>query len=103
MACPSGASRARRAATPASPSAETTALWRTGGADGTIHVWHWADAHKLAALRRHGDSVNRVLFISDGSLLTASESTVAVFRCTTCGSFDDLLKIARDRVTAQQR
>jgi WD40 repeat protein len=78
-------------------------LWRTGGADGTIHVWHWADAHKLAALRRHGDSVNRVLFISDGSLLTASESTVAVFRCTTCGSFDDLLKIARDRVTAQQR
>jgi WD40 repeat protein len=79
------------------------ASWATGAADGTIHLWHWADAHMLAALRRHGDSVIKVLFIADGSLLTASESTVAAFQCTTCGSFDDLLKSARDRVMAQQR
>jgi WD40 repeat protein len=78
-------------------------LVATGAADGTIHLWRWTDGRKLTALRRHGDSVDRVLFRPDGGLLAASESTVAVFRCTTCGSFDDLLKIARDRVAAQQR
>jgi len=73
-------------------------LVTTGAPDGTIHVWHWADRHKLAVLRRHGDSVNKVLFTADGSLLTASDdSTVAVFTCTTCGPFRDLLKIAQGR------
>jgi WD40 repeat protein len=78
-------------------------LLATGAADGTVHVWHWTDRHKLAALRRHGDSVNSVQFTPDGTLLTTGDSTVAVFPCTTCGSFGDLLKIAQDRVTAQQR
>jgi WD40 repeat protein len=74
---------------------QDASLVATGAADGTIRLWHWAHAHMLAALRRHGDSVIKVLFIPDGSLLTASESTVAAFQCTTCGSFDDLLKSAR--------
>ena len=73
-------------------------LVATGAPDGTIHVWHWEDGHKLAALRRHGYSVNRVRFTADGSLLTASDdATVAVFTCTTCGPFDDLLKVAQGR------
>ncbi len=78
-------------------------LVATGAADGTIHIWHWADGHKLAALHRHGDSVNTVLFTANDSLLAASESGVTVFRCTTCGPFDDLIKIAKDRLSAQQR
>jgi WD40 repeat protein len=68
----------------------------TSAPDGTIHVWNLADGHKLAVLRRHSDSVNKVLFMANGSLLTASaDATVAVFPCTTCDPFDDVLKIAR--------
>ena len=78
-------------------------LLAAGAADGTIHVWHWSDGHKLAALRRHGESVNSLQFTPNGTLLSGSDSIVAIFPCTTCGSFGDLLKIARDRVTAQQR
>jgi WD40 repeat protein len=73
-------------------------------ADASVHIWHWADKHKLAALHRHGDLVNRVQFTADGRLVTASDdSTVAVFACTTCGSFDDVLKTARERVAAHKR
>jgi WD40 repeat protein len=72
--------------------------------DMNVHIWHWADQHKLAVLHRHGDSVNRVQFTADGRLVTASDdSTVAVFACTTCGSFNDVLQDARGRVAAHKR
>jgi WD40 repeat protein len=87
---------------PAAPSTNSVAFSRDGrlvttsAPDGTIHVWNSADGHKLAVLRRHSDSVNKVLFMANGSLLTASaDATVAVFPCTTCDPFDDVLKIAR--------
>jgi WD40 repeat protein len=89
---------------PAAPSTNSIGFSRDGrlvttsAPDGTIHVWNWADGHKLAVLRRHSDSVNKVQFMANGSLLTASDdATVAVFACTTCDPFDKVLKIAQDR------
>lgn len=72
--------------------------------DMSVHIWRWVDKQKLAALHRHGDSVNRLQFTADGRLVTASDdSTVAVFACTTCGSFNDVLEDARERVAAHKR
>ena len=65
-------------------------------ADAAVHVWAWRENRKLAVLRRHGDSVNSVQFSPDGnSILTASDDgTAAIFLCTTCQPFDELLAIA---------
>jgi WD40 repeat protein len=63
--------------------------------DAAVHVWQWRENHKLAVLRRHGDSVNSVQFFPDGRIITASDDGSAViFPCTTCQSFDELLTIA---------
>jgi len=79
-------------------------LVAVSAADMNVHIWRWADQHKLAVLHRHGDSVNRVQFTADGRLVTASDdSTVAVFACTTCGSSNDVLQDARERVAAHKR
>jgi WD40 repeat protein len=67
-------------------------------ADGAVHIWEWQGNHKLAVLRRHVDAINSVQFSPDGSIITASDdSTVAIFPCTTCQSFDELLEAAREQ------
>jgi len=72
-------------------------------ADGAVQIWRWADKHVLAVLHRHGDFVNSVQFTDRGGLVTSSDdSTVAMYPCTTCGSFDELLATARDRVKAHK-
>ena len=65
-------------------------------ADAAVHIWEWQGNHKLAVLRRHVDAINSVQFSPDGSIITASDdSTVAIFPCTTCQPFDQLLEAAR--------
>ncbi|HEY6689108.1 MAG TPA: hypothetical protein VI094_23185 [Propionibacteriaceae bacterium] len=65
-------------------------------ADGAVHIWEWQGNHKLAVLRRHVDAINSVQFAPDESIITASDdSTVAIFPCTTCQPFDQLLEAAR--------
>jgi WD40 repeat protein len=67
-------------------------------ADGTVHIWEWQVNHKIAVLRRHVDAINSVRFAPDGSIITASDdSTAAIFPCTTCQPFKELLKIAEER------
>jgi WD40 repeat protein len=68
-------------------------------ADAAVHVWEWRQNHKLAVLRRHADLVNSVQFFPDGnSILTASDDgTAAIFRCTTCQPFDEVLAIAEQQ------
>jgi WD40 repeat protein len=71
-------------------------LLAVAAADAAVHVWAWRQNHKLAVLRRHDDSVNSVQFSPDGSsILTASDDgTAAIFSCTTCQPFDEILAIA---------
>jgi WD40 repeat protein len=78
-------------------------LLAVSAADAAVHVWQWRDGSKLAVLHRHGDSVNSVEFMADGSLLTASDdSTVAIFPCTTCGPFPELVARAEQLVEAHR-
>jgi WD40 repeat protein len=65
-------------------------------ADAAVHVWAWREDRKLAVLRRHGDLVNSVQFSPDGDsiLTTSDDGTAAIFLCTTCQPFDELLAIA---------
>ncbi len=68
-------------------------------ADGAIHIWEWQADHKLAVLRRHVDAINSVQFSPDGNnIITASDdATVAIFPCTTCQPFKELLKTAKEQ------
>jgi WD40 repeat protein len=82
-----------------SPDGKLVAL---AAADAAVHIWEWQGNRKLAVLRRHVDAINSVQFAPDGSIITASDdSTVAIFRCTTCQPFSELLKIAEERDRAR--
>jgi WD40 repeat protein len=79
-----------------SPDGKLVAL---AAADAAVHIWESQGNRKLAVLRRHVDAINSVQFSPDGrSIITASDdSTVAIFGCTTCQPFSELLKIAEER------
>jgi WD40 repeat protein len=85
-----------------SPNGKRVAL---ATADAAVHIWEWQENHKLAVLRRHGDSINSIQFTPDGNnIITASDdSTVAIFACTTCQQFDELLKKAEAQDRRGQR
>ena len=65
----------------------------TGGADGNVGVWDPVSGRQLAMLPRHSDLVNKVQFSSGDHprILSASDdTTVRIYDCDTCGSFDEL-------------
>jgi WD40 repeat protein len=68
-------------------------------ADAAVHIWEWQTDLKLAVLRRHVDAINSVQFSPDGNnIITASDdATVAIFPCTTCQPFKELLKTAEEQ------
>jgi WD40 repeat protein len=70
-----------------------------GGADGTTLVWDWASGRTLGVLHVHGDAINSATFSHDGKrILTASDDTTAkLYACETCGSLDDVIRLANDR------
>ncbi|MGE5764795.1 MAG: WD40 repeat domain-containing protein [Mycobacterium leprae] len=73
-----------------------------GTADASVHVWQWRDKREIAVLRRHGDAISSLDFAGDGTRLfsASDDSTVAVYRCTTCKPFDQVLRDAKhlDRI-----
>jgi dipeptidyl aminopeptidase/acylaminoacyl peptidase len=78
-----------------SPDGKFVAL---AAADAAVHIWEWQEDRKLAVLHRHVDAINSVQFAPDESIITASDdSTVAIFACTTCQPFNELLKVAEER------
>jgi WD40 repeat protein len=79
-----------------SPDGKLVAL---AAVDGTVHIWEWRGNHKLAVLRRHVDAINSVQFSPDGSsIITAGDdAAVAIFSCTTCQPFEELLRIAEEQ------
>jgi WD40 repeat protein len=78
-----------------SPNGKLVAL---AAADATVHIWEWETDHKLAVLRRHVDAINSVQFSPDGKIITAGDdATVAIFPCTTCQPFEELLKTAEEQ------
>jgi WD40 repeat protein len=67
-------------------------------ADAAVHIWEWQRNHKFAVLRRHVDSILSSIPPDGNSIITVSDdSTVAIFPCTTCQPFEELLKIAKER------
>jgi WD40 repeat protein len=68
-------------------------------ADAAVHLWEWQTSQELAVLRRHVDAINSVQFSPDGNnIITASDdATIAIFPCTTCQPFKELLKIAEEQ------
>jgi len=72
----------------------------TSASDGTTGVWEARTGKNLALARRHGDSVNSAAFSPDGKLiLTASDDgTARIYPCETCGSLDELRRLAKERL-----
>ncbi|MGE5765523.1 MAG: WD40 repeat domain-containing protein, partial [Mycobacterium leprae] len=70
-----------------------------GTTDASVHVWQWRDKREIAVLHRHGDAVNAVEFAGDNTHLfsTSDDSTAAIYPCTTCKPFDQVLRDAKQR------
>jgi len=63
-------------------------------------VWEARSGMLIEQLRGHTDQVTSAVFSADGkTLLTASKDGVArIFPCALCGSLQDLLALAQNRV-----
>ena len=73
-------------------------LIATAGADRTVRIWEVGSGRQLTAARVHDGNVNDVSFDPADSLtvLTASnDGTARRVRCTTCGSIETVLDLAR--------
>jgi WD40 repeat protein len=68
-------------------------------ADGVVYIWEWQTNKELAQLRRHVDAINSVQFSPEGNnIISASDdANVAIFPCTTCQPFNELLKTAEEQ------
>lgn len=73
----------------------------TASEDGTATVWEAQSGQVVQELYGHTDWVNRAAFSPDGKfVVTASrDGTVKVYACETCGSFTELLELAKKHVT----
>jgi WD40 repeat protein len=72
----------------------------TASADRTVRVWG-TDGRLLAIEPVHSSVVNSVAFSPDGrSILTSSDDrTARISACDTCGSTEEILRLAQRRVT----
>lgn len=75
----------------------------TASKDKTAQVWEAATGKSVAELRGHTGSVTSAAFSPNGKfVVTASEDkTARIFACEVCGSIEDLLALARTRVTRE--
>jgi WD40 repeat protein len=73
----------------------------TGGEDVTARLWELPSGRQLGVLRGHSGRVLDASFTPDGKgVVTASaDATARVFPCDACGSFDTLVRRARERAT----
>jgi WD40 repeat protein len=75
-----------------------TASW-----DGTARVWEAQTGQSLVEIREHKDFVNSAMFNPNGSfIVTASrDKTAKIYVCDICGSIEDMLVLAKTRVTRE--
>ncbi|MBI4285092.1 MAG: hypothetical protein HY670_04215, partial [Chloroflexi bacterium] len=75
----------------------------TTGWDKTVRLWDVATRQNLAILQGHESAVGSAAFSPDGKLIvTASgDDTAQIYTCEVCGSIEDLLALARARVTRE--
>ena len=72
----------------------------TAGQDGTIRVWNTAGGEALVVLHRHEGNASGAAFSPDGKevLSVGDEGVLRVSPCEVCGSFPDVLRLARSRL-----
>jgi WD40 repeat protein len=68
----------------------------TGG--GTVQVWEVASGESLGLFRADGFLFG-VAFSPDGTHIVASDDQSRIFECDVCGSLQELISLARERVT----
>jgi WD40 repeat protein len=73
----------------------------TAGDDDSAHLWDARSGRLIATLEGHSDTVSTARFSADGGrIVTASDDLTAVIHdCDECLPYDDLLDLARKRVT----
>ena len=76
----------------------------TAGTDLTTRVWDVESGRQLSIMQRHADLVNTAVFSpDDGFILSASDDgTARIYPCETCGSLEELIQEARERLRATQ-
>ena len=69
--------------------------------DRTARIWNGETGEELAVLRGHTSWAGRARFSPDGRLVAtgSSDGTARTWACAVCGSLDDLVHLAKQRVT----
>jgi WD40 repeat protein len=72
----------------------------TSGVDGTVRVWDWARAQPIAVFSGQEGSIRSAAFSPRGRrvLSAADDGTLGLYDCETCGSVEDVLRLADARV-----
>jgi WD40 repeat protein len=75
----------------------------TAGRDGTARVWDVAMARSLVVYPAVGGDVRSASFARDDTLVVtvSADDQVRIYHCDATRSVDDLLKLAKDRVTRE--
>jgi hypothetical protein len=71
----------------------------TESEDGTARLWDAATGRVVAVLFGNRSYVSRVAFGDDGKSIITVSDTTRLYPCPVCGSREDLLKRAKERVT----
>jgi WD40 repeat protein len=77
-------------------------LVATAGADGVVRIWRSAGGSVVRTLEGHTGAINDIAFSDDGRLLATVgvDRTIRIWDvCQSCLQADDLLDLARSRVT----
>lgn len=73
----------------------------SGGEDGSVRVWEAASGRRVAEHWAEGAPVEVVAFTPDGTRIFSARTSGAVHlvRCDACVSLDELVALARGRLT----
>jgi len=74
----------------------------TASDDGTARIWQVSTGQPLETLRGHSGPVSIAAFNPDGSLVATAgaDGTTRIYACELCGTFKQLLALARARLHA---